>query len=114
MNSFQLRNGLLAYTFNTEEFELKTKVLSDGRWHHIEVTWLGTEIALSVDYGDHRVIIPFFEKIQGLYVGKILIGGPDNSYSSLNAGYNYLEGRIFSSQFENYFILKNSNTLAYS
>ncbi|XP_044754021.1 protocadherin-like wing polarity protein stan isoform X2 [Coccinella septempunctata] len=89
-----LRNGLLAYTFNTEEFELKTKVLSDGRWHHIEVTWIGTEIKLSVDYGDHSVIIPFFEKIQGLYVGKILIGGPDNSYSSLNAGYNYLEGCI--------------------
>ncbi|KAL3270161.1 hypothetical protein HHI36_009218 [Cryptolaemus montrouzieri] len=89
-----LRNGLLQYTYNSEIFALKSKVLSDGQWHQLEVTWLGTEIKLSVDYGDYSAVIPFFEKIQGLYVGKILIGGPDNSYSSLNAGYNYLEGCI--------------------
>ncbi|KAG5887440.1 hypothetical protein JTB14_003292 [Gonioctena quinquepunctata] len=59
-----------------------------------EVTWIGTEIKLSVDFGESSAIIPFSEKIQGLYVGKILIGGPDNSYTSLNAGYNYLEGCI--------------------
>lgn len=38
--------------------------------------------------------LPFSHKIQGLFVGKILIGGPDNTYTSLNAGYNYLEGKL--------------------
>lgn len=73
---------------------LDTKNLSDGNWHHAAVTWIGAEIKLSVDYDEQMVIIPYGEKIQGLYVGKILIGGPDNTYTSLNAGYDYFEGCI--------------------
>ncbi|KAJ8975858.1 hypothetical protein NQ317_015895 [Molorchus minor] len=89
-----LSRGLLLYSYNGESLSLPSKLLSDGEWHHIEVTWIGTEIKLSVDYGESSTVIPFAEKIQGLYVGKILIGGPDNTYSSLNAGYNYLEGCV--------------------
>lgn len=89
-----LQNGFLFYTYNGESFGLNSRDLSDGNWHHVEVTWLGTEIKMSVDYGEYGSLIAFGEKIQGLYVGKILIGGPDNSYTSLNAGYNYLEGCI--------------------
>lgn len=74
--------------------KLQSKPLSDGKWHHLEVTWIGTEIKLAIDYGEKFFLSPFVHKIQGLFIGKILIGGPDNSYSSLNAGYNYFEGCI--------------------
>jgi cadherin EGF LAG seven-pass G-type receptor 1 len=87
---------MLHYTYNDEELNLSTKSLSDGDWHRLEVTWIGTEIKLSVDYGKYYAVLPFTLKIQGLYVGKILIGGPDNTYSSLSAGYNYLEGKSYS------------------
>ncbi|KAJ8914679.1 hypothetical protein NQ315_017377 [Exocentrus adspersus] len=89
-----LNRGSLLYSYNGESLSLSSKIVSDGEWHHIEVIWLGAEIKLVIDYGENNEIIPFAEKIQGLYVGKILIGGPDNTYSSLNAGYNYLEGCI--------------------
>ncbi|XP_060527638.1 protocadherin-like wing polarity protein stan isoform X2 [Cylas formicarius] len=89
-----LQKGFLVYSFNEETISLNSMFLSDGEWHRIEVTWLGTEIKLSIDYGEYSELISFPEKIQGLYVGKILVGGPDNTYSSLNAGYSYLEGCI--------------------
>lgn len=90
---FQLKGGLLHYSYNDDAVNLSSKPLSDGSWHRVEITWVGTEIKLSVDFGERSAVIPFGPKIQGLYVGKILIGGPDNTYSSLNAGYNYLEGK---------------------
>ena len=74
-----LQNGFLLYSYNGESFSLSTKDLSNGEWHHVEITWVGTEIKLSIDYGEHTSIVQFTEKIQGLYIGKILIGGPDNS-----------------------------------
>ncbi|XP_049823743.1 protocadherin-like wing polarity protein stan isoform X2 [Aethina tumida] len=89
-----LNEGYLLYTYNGDSLSLTSKLIADGEWHHIEVTWIGTEIKLQVDYGEYTKTEPFVEKIQGLYVGKILIGGPDNTYSSVNAGYNYLEGCI--------------------
>ncbi|XP_018329600.1 protocadherin-like wing polarity protein stan [Agrilus planipennis] len=89
-----LKSGLLHYSFNDESLNLSSNPLSDGNWHRLEVTWLGTEVKLSVDYGEQFNVYSFSPKIQGLYVGKILIGGPDNTYNSLSAGYNYLEGCI--------------------
>ncbi|KAK4875010.1 hypothetical protein RN001_011432 [Aquatica leii] len=89
-----LKSGILHYAYNDETLNLPSKPISNGEWHRIEVTWIGTEIKLSLDYGERTAVVPFSIKIQGLFVGKILIGGPDNSYSSLNAGYNYLEGCI--------------------
>lgn len=89
-----LKAGLLHYTYNGIGLNLTSKPLSDGIWHHLEITWLGVEVKLNVDYGQHVTLAPFAPKIQGMYVGKILIGGPDTTYSSLNAGYNYFEGCI--------------------
>lgn len=89
-----LKQGLLHYSFDGVGLNLTSKPLSDGSWHHLEITWLGTGVRLNVDYGQHVTVAPFAPKIQGLYVGKILIGGPDTTYSSLNAGYSYFEGCI--------------------
>lgn len=89
-----LKSGLLDYSYNGITLNLTSKPLSDGSWHHLEIMWMGTEVKLNVDYGQHVAYAPFAPKIQGLYVGKILIGGPDTTYSSLNAGYSYFEGCI--------------------
>ncbi|KAL1494818.1 hypothetical protein ABEB36_010350 [Hypothenemus hampei] len=89
-----LYKGLVMYIYNGDALSLNSMLISDGEWHHIEITWIGTEVKFSIDYGEYEVAMPFPEKIQGLYVGKILIGGPDHSYANSNAGYNYLEGCI--------------------
>lgn len=90
---------------------MDTKNLSDGYWHHAAVTWIGTEIKLSVDYDEQMIIVPYAEKIQGLYVGKILIGGPDNTYTSLNAGYDYFEGCIQDVRIGHYQTILNRPTV---
>jgi len=52
------------------------------------------ELWINLDYGQQEVTSPATNKLQGLYVGKILIGGPDASMGSLNADYGYFEGCI--------------------
>lgn len=89
-----LNKGYLMYGYNGNTLILNSILISDGEWHRIEVTWIGTELKFSIDYGEFEVFMSYSEKIQGLYVGKILIGGPDNSYSSVNADHNYLVGCI--------------------
>ncbi|XP_017787025.1 PREDICTED: protocadherin-like wing polarity protein stan isoform X1 [Nicrophorus vespilloides] len=90
-----IRNGLVAYSYNGESLNFSVpKFVSDGRWHRIDVLWLGTEIKISVDYGERTAVVPFNSKIQGLIVGKILVGGPDDTFTFLNAGYNYFDGCI--------------------
>ncbi|CAG9865104.1 unnamed protein product [Phyllotreta striolata] len=106
-----LNKGFLYYSYNGESLHLPSKYISDGEWHHLEIIWIGTEIKLSVDYGESAVTMPFADKIQGLYVGKILIGGPDNTYTSLNAGYNYLEGCIQDVRIGNHQTLLNRPTV---
>lgn len=71
--------------------------LSDGEWHRIEIKWLGSDISVALDYGSRLTLLPMSaNKIQGLYVGKILIGGADSLTSGtlLSADYGYFEGCI--------------------
>ncbi|XP_066248043.1 protocadherin-like wing polarity protein stan isoform X1 [Euwallacea similis] len=89
-----LIKGVLTYTYNGNTLSLNSVTISNGEWHHIEISWIGMEIRFSIDYGEYESSMAFSEKIQGLFVGKILIGGPDNSYASVNADYNYLVGCI--------------------
>lgn len=88
-----LRNGLLHYIYNNEPMFLTGSSLADGTWHRIEVRWLGTEISLSVDYGQRTALVPMSQKIQGVYVGKIVIGSPDNSFGNF-AELAHFEGCI--------------------
>lgn len=84
----------MVYTYNGDSVTLESNSISDGEWHYLDIRWLGTEITLSLDYDQRRSVIPFSAKIQGLYVGKILIGGPDSSIGSLYADYGYFDGCI--------------------
>lgn len=88
-----LRQGVLFYTFDSESISLPGSFLSDGEWHRIEIKWLGTDVLLSVDYGQRETLLPISQKIQGLYVGKTVIGSPDKSIGNI-AQYEYLDGCI--------------------
>ncbi|KAH9644921.1 hypothetical protein HF086_014409 [Spodoptera exigua] len=75
-----LKSGQLHYSYNGESMYLPTTTLSDGSWHRIDIKWLGTDISVTVDYGLRTVLLPMLaNKIQGQYIGKILIGGPDST-----------------------------------
>lgn len=88
-----LRGGIMHYIYNGEPMFLDGSSLADGQWHRLEVKWLGTEISLSLDYGQRAATVPFTQKIQGLYVGKIVIGSPDSSLGNL-AEFGHFEGCI--------------------
>ncbi|XP_050557052.1 protocadherin-like wing polarity protein stan isoform X2 [Spodoptera frugiperda] len=90
-----LKSGNLHYSYNGESMFLPTTTLSDGLWHRIEIKWLGTDISVTVDYGLRTVLLPMLaNKIQGQYIGKILIGGPDSTAGLLASEVGYFEGCI--------------------
>ncbi len=88
-----LQDGSLYYTFNSEVKYLIGSNLADGKWHRIEIKWLGNEISLSVDYGQRVTQVPVRQKILGLFMGKTVIGSPDNSIGNI-ARYDYFNGCI--------------------
>lgn len=88
-----LKNGILNYIYNNEVMFLAGTNIADGKWHRIEIRWLGTEISMSIDYGQRTAAVPMSQKIQGLYVGKIIIGSPDNSFGNLG-DFKHFEGCI--------------------
>lgn len=71
-----LEGGALVYSYNGDRVELPSAV-SDGDWHRIDVRWLPGEVWLGLDYEQRSAVGALPAKVQGLYVGKILIGGPD-------------------------------------
>jgi cadherin EGF LAG seven-pass G-type receptor 1 len=88
-----LQQGVLHYTFDRETVSLPGSYLSDGAWHRIEVKWLGNDISLSVDYGQREYLVPMSQKVQGLYVGKTVVGSPDKSIGNIDQ-YEYFDGCI--------------------
>lgn len=74
---------------------LPSPTLADGDWHRIEIKWLGTDISVTIDYGLRNALLPMLaNKIQGQYIGKILIGGPDTTAGLLASDVGYFEGCI--------------------
>ncbi|XP_012288367.1 protocadherin-like wing polarity protein stan [Orussus abietinus] len=51
--------------------------VADGEWHRVEVSWRSGHAALDLDYRSRPLVSPLPAKLQGLYVGRILVGGPD-------------------------------------
>jgi cadherin EGF LAG seven-pass G-type receptor 1 len=76
-----LSSGTIQYSYNGEVVAIQGTPVNDGKWHHLEVKWMMGEIWLSLNYGQYEATFPMTAKIQGLYVGKIVIGGPDNPTS---------------------------------
>uniref|UniRef100_A0A1I8NR21 Protocadherin-like wing polarity protein stan n=1 Tax=Stomoxys calcitrans TaxID=35570 RepID=A0A1I8NR21_STOCA len=74
-----LKDGILYYIFDNEPMFLAGAFLADGEWHRVEIKWMGSELMFSVDFGQRSGAVPVAQKIQGLYVGKIVIGSADSS-----------------------------------
>ncbi|KAI5643827.1 hypothetical protein NE865_04223 [Phthorimaea operculella] len=90
-----LKSGLLHYSYNGESMFLPAPSLSDGIWHRVEIKWLGTDIQVTIDYGLRTALLPMLaNKVQGQYIGKILIGGPDSTAGLLASEVGYFEGCI--------------------
>ncbi|KAI8429178.1 hypothetical protein MSG28_007715 [Choristoneura fumiferana] len=90
-----LKNGLLHYSYNGETMFLPTTTLADGNWHRVEIKWLGTDISVTIDYGLRTALLPMLaNKVQGQYIGKILIGGPDTTAGLLASEIGFFEGCI--------------------
>lgn len=91
----QLKNGLLHYSYNGETMFLPSTTLADGNWHRVEIKWLGTDISVTIDYGLRTALLPMLaNKVQGQYIGKILIGGPDTTAGLLASEIGFFEGCI--------------------
>ena len=74
---------------------------------------MSNDVWLSLDYGQREITKTFNAKVQGLYVGKILIGGPDATYISLNSDFGYFDGCIQVMQRIN-FNLEKKNLISFS
>lgn len=75
-----LRSGRIYYAYNGEAYTLDAIDVADGRWHRIEIRWMGADISIALDYGQRVAVHSISHKVQGLYVGKIVIGSPDAGF----------------------------------
>ena len=66
------------YYLDGQSASLNTVRVNDGKWHRIEIQWTVSGITLSVDYGLRSSTRTLNAKLQGLYVGKIIIGIHEN------------------------------------
>lgn len=73
-----LDNGYIVYHLDDQSASLNTVRVNNGKWHRVEVQWTVSGITLSVDYGLRSATRTLNAKLQGLYVGKITIGIPEN------------------------------------
>ena len=74
--TFSLKNRKLLYQFDDETVMQLPFVVADGQWHHVAVKWFNTEISFSIDFDQFLFSMPFSNSLtlQGLYVGKTVIG----------------------------------------
>lgn len=76
---FHLVEGKLATSLDGIDIIRTGFSVADGEWHRIEVAWQSGQVAIDVDYRNKPTVEPLSVKLQGLYVGRIMVGGPDQS-----------------------------------
>ncbi|XP_034944720.1 protocadherin-like wing polarity protein stan isoform X2 [Chelonus insularis] len=79
---FVLKEGRLETFIDGVEMIKTLMPINDGEWHRIEIIWQSGDVSLDMDYRNRPLISPLPAKLQGLYVGKILLGGSDQSLNS--------------------------------
>lgn len=78
----EIRNGKLLASLDGAEVIRTIGIIADGEWHRLEIVWQSGHVSLDADYRDRPTILSLPAKLQGLYVGRILIGGSDHSMNS--------------------------------
>ncbi|XP_043283002.1 protocadherin-like wing polarity protein stan isoform X2 [Venturia canescens] len=76
---FYLEKGKLSTSLDGADIISTTVPINDGEWHRIEIIWQSGHVSLDIDYRNRPTVSPLLAKLQGLYVGRILLGGPDQS-----------------------------------
>ncbi|XP_018058154.1 PREDICTED: protocadherin-like wing polarity protein stan [Atta colombica] len=75
----EIRNGKLVVSLDGADVIRTSGTVADGEWHRMEIVWQSGHVSLDTDYRDRPVTVPLPAKLQGLYVGRILVGGPDQA-----------------------------------
>jgi len=78
----EIRDGKVVASLDGIDVIRTVGTIADGEWHRLEIVWQSGHVSLDADYRDRPVTLPLPAKLQGLYVGKILVGGPDQVANS--------------------------------
>lgn len=78
----EIRDGKLVVSLDGADVIGTTNYVADGEWHRLEILWQSGHVSLDIDYRDRPTTLPLPAKLQGLYVGRILVGGPDQTIDS--------------------------------
>lgn len=76
---FNLRDGRLEVSLDSIDILQATANIADGEWHRIELVWQSGHVSLDMDYRNRPTSSTLPAKLQGLYIGRILVGGPDQT-----------------------------------
>lgn len=79
---FEVIGGKLAVLLDDADMIRSWVDVADGEWHRIEVRWQAGQISLDLDYRNRPLIQVLPVKLQGLYVGRTLIGGSDKTFNT--------------------------------
>jgi cadherin EGF LAG seven-pass G-type receptor 1 len=85
---FEVRGGKLVVLLDGADVIRSWIDIADGEWHRIEVRWQSGQITFDVDYRNKPLVQSLPAKLQGLYVGRTLVGGPDKSFNTELPLYN--------------------------
>lgn len=77
---FEVIGGKLAVLLDGTDVVKSWIDVADGEWHRVEVRWQAGQVSLDFDYRNRPLVLMLPAKLQGLYVGRILIGGSDKSF----------------------------------
>lgn len=79
---FEIVNGRLIVLLDETDIVRTWINIADGEWHRVEVIWQSGHVSLDMNYRSRSITQALPVKLQGLYVGRILIGGADRSFST--------------------------------
>ncbi|XP_033222286.1 protocadherin-like wing polarity protein stan isoform X3 [Belonocnema kinseyi] len=80
---FAIKDGRLIATLDGADIIRTWTSVADGEWHRLEIVWQSGQVSLDTDYRNRPIISPLLAKLHGLYIGKILIGGVDQTVGDL-------------------------------
>nr|XP_018907159.1 PREDICTED: protocadherin-like wing polarity protein stan isoform X2 [Bemisia tabaci] len=82
--TISLESGYIVFAFDGQTAALGTARINDGAWHRVEIMWQsGGQVRIALDYGKRHTVKTINAKIQGMYVGKIIIGGYEDEQNSV-------------------------------
>ncbi|XP_043461123.1 protocadherin-like wing polarity protein stan isoform X2 [Leptopilina heterotoma] len=79
---FEIKDGRVLVNLDGTEIIRTWINIADGEWHRLDVIWQSGQVSLDIDYRNRPLIASLLAKLQGLYIGKILIGGVDDTVST--------------------------------